>query len=193
VETETELERDHLLRAVECLLLVGGGPVRIEQLREVLNVPDETVRDVLRELTQIYGARGLQIQPIAGGYQLTTRPEFAPYVARFLGLERREPLSRAALETLAIVAYRQPVTRAEIEAVRGVRCEHVLQRLGELELIRELGRRPTLGRPILYGTTDAFLRHFGLKDLTDLPPLEGHDPRQVLAAQDAAADTLPQR
>ncbi len=189
--TASEFDRDRLVRAVECLLLVGGGPVRVEHLREVLDVADETVHDILADLVRIYGDRGLQILHIAGGYQLTTRPEFAPYVQRFLGLERREPLSRAALETLAIVAYRQPVTRAEVEAVRGVRCEHVLERLGELELIREVGRRPTLGRPILYGTTDAFLRHFGLKDLTDLPPLEGHDPRQVLAAQDAAAP-LPQ-
>jgi segregation and condensation protein B len=171
------------MRAVECLLLVGGGPVRIDQLREVLGAGDDVVREVIADLTRIYEGRGLQIQHVAGGYQLATRPEFATYVQRFLGLERREPLSRASLETLAIVAYRQPVTRAEIEAVRGVRCEHVLERLGELELIREVGRRPTLGRPILYGTTEAFLRHFGLRDLNDLPPLEGHDPRQALASE----------
>src|SRR5574341_1490038 len=170
METETPVDRDRLLQAMECLLLVGGGPVRIDQLRDVLGVPDDVVRDLGAELIRVYDQRGLQVQQVAGGYQLTTRPEFAPYVSRLLGLERREPLSRASLETLAIVAYRQPVTRAEIESVRGVRCEHVLDRLSELELIRELGRRPTLGRPILYGTTDAFLRHFGLKDLNDLPP-----------------------
>lgn len=187
MEPEGALDRDRLLRAMECLLLVGGGPVRVDQLRDVLGVSDELVRDLAGELIRLYDQRGLQVQQVAGGYQLTTRPEFAPYVSRLLGLERREPLSRASLETLAIVAYRQPVTRAEVEAVRGVRCEHVLERLTELELIREIGRRPTVGRPILYGTTEAFLRHFGLKDLSDLPPLEGHDPRQALASDPLAS------
>lgn len=173
-------DRETLKRAAECVLLVSGGPVSLDQIREILAAPPHVVRDVLTDLQQEYAGRGLQIQEVAGGYHLCTRPEFAPYVQRFLRLDHQDALSHAALETLAIVAYRQPVTRAEIEAVRGVRCEHVLDRLLERHLIREVGRRPTLGRPILYGTTEGFLRYFGLKDLDSLPPLEGHDPRGAL-------------
>ncbi len=172
--------REHLRRAVECVLLVSGGPVTPDQLKETLGVSAEIVRDVLLDLTRDYAERGLQVQAVAGGYQLCTRPEFSEYVQRFLRLDHSEPLSQAALETLAIVAYRQPVTRAEIEAVRGVRCEYILDRLLERHLIREVGRRPTLGRPILYGTSEGFLRHFGLHDLEALPPLRGDDPRGAL-------------
>jgi len=182
-----EMERDRLKRAVECVLLVGGGPVTPDQLKETLGVPVELVHEVLRDLVAEYADRGLQIQALAGGYQLCTRPEFSEYVQRFLRLDQREPLSQAALETLAIVAYRQPVTRAEIEAVRGVRCEHVLERLLDRHLIRDLGRKQALGRPILYGTTEGFLRHFGLRDLDALPPLRGNDPRSAFgtpASQD---------
>ena len=169
-----------LKRALECVLLVSGGPVTPEQVGETLAVPPATAREVLEDLRHEYEGRGLQIQVLAGGYQLCTRPEYSSYVQRFLHLEQLDPLSQAALETLAIVAYRQPVTRAEIEAVRGVRVEHVLDRLLERHLIREVGRRPTVGRPILYGTTEGFLRHFGLRDLQSLPPLRGDDPRGVL-------------
>lgn len=173
---------DEVKRAAECILLVGGGPVTVPQLQEALGVTPETVRAVLWELQQDYAGRGLQVQEVASGYQLCTRPELSAYVQRFLQLGHREALSQAALETLAIVAYRQPVTRAEIEAVRGVRCDHVLETLAERHLIREISRRPTLGRPILYGTTEAFLRYFGLKDLRDLPPMAGGDPRGALGA-----------
>lgn len=188
-----DVDRDELKRAVECVLLVSGGPVTAAQLRETLGVAEETIRTVLWDLQQEYSGRGLQIQAVAGGYQLCTRPELAQYVQRFLRLDHREPLSVAALETLAIVAYRQPVTRADLEAVRGVRCEHVLERLLDRHLIRELGRRPTLGRPILYGTTEGFLRYFGLKDLNDLPPLADHDPRSALQAVASAAEARTER
>jgi segregation and condensation protein B len=169
-----------LKRALECVLLVSGGPVTPEQIAGTLDVPLEVARDVLEELRRDYEDRGLQIQALAGGYQLCTRPEYSAYVQRFLHLDELEPLSQAALETLAIIAYRQPVTRAEIEAVRGVRVDHVLDRLLERHLVREVGRRPTVGRPILYGTTEGFLRHFGLRDLQALPPLAGDDPRRAL-------------
>jgi segregation and condensation protein B len=171
---------DDLKRALECVLLVSGGPVTPDQIAGTLDVPLETARDVLEDLRRDYADRGLQIQILAGGYQLCTRPEYSSYVQRFLHLDELDPLSQAALETLAIVAYRQPVTRAEIEAVRGVRVDHVLDRLLERHLIREVGRRPTVGRPILYGTTEGFLRHFGLRDLQSLPPLAGDDPRRAL-------------
>lgn len=185
-----DLDLEELKRAAECLLLVGGGPVTVDQLAEALGAPPQTVHAVLWELQQDYSGHGLQIQAVAGGYQLCTRPELAPYVQQFLRLDHREPLSQAALETLAIVAYRQPITRAEIEAVRGVRSDHVIDRLLERHLIRELGRKPVLGRPILYGTTEGFLRYFGLKDLADLPALEGDDPRRALT--NGPPQTAPQ-
>lgn len=178
---------EELKKAAECLLLVGGGPVTVEQLAEALGAPPQTVHALLWELQQDYGSRGLQIQAVAGGYQLCTRPELAQYVQQFLRLDHREPLSQAALETLAIIAYRQPITRAEIEAVRGVRSDHVIDRLLERHLAREVGRKQTLGRPFLYGTTEGFLRHFGLQDLEGLPALEGDDPRRAFSGGPPAA------
>src|SRR5256712_2705964 len=120
---------DELKRAAESILLVSGGPVTVDQLVEALGVPPQTVHALLWELQQDYAGRGIQIQTLAGGYQLCTRPELALYVQRFLRLDHREPLSQAALEPLAIVAYRQPITRAEIEAVRGGRRGTILQRV----------------------------------------------------------------
>jgi len=178
---------DHLKGAVECVLLVAGGPVTAQHLAETLGVAPDAAVDAVAALAAEYAGRGLQIQSVAGGYQLCTRPEFSEYVQRFLRLDFREPLSQAALETLAIVAYRQPVTRGEVELVRGVRSEHVLERLVERHLIREVGRKPTVGRPILYGTTEGFLRHFGLRDLTALPPLRGDDPRTIFTGRTSEA------
>lgn len=164
--------RRHVLRcALECLLLASGGPVPLRRLAEALQCPEEEAESLLAELQADYEGRGLMVQQVAGGYQLCTRPEYAEYVTRLIAAQP-EPLSRAALETLAVVAYRQPVTRAEVEAVRGARSDHHLRRLLELHLIREVGRKPGPGSPILYGTTELFLRHFGLRDLADLPPLD---------------------
>lgn len=158
-------------RAIECILLVSGGPVRMEQLVDAAQVPPEIVTAAVEVLMQEYAGRGLEIQTVAGGYQLATRPDYAEAVQRFLGAAGREPLTQASLEALAIVAYRQPITRPELEAVRGVRSEYVLERLEERRLIRVVGRKATVGRPILYATTEGFLRYFGLRDLVDLPPM----------------------
>lgn len=159
-------------RAVECVLFVSGEPVTIERLVTAVGQPPEVITQAVSRLVKEYEARGLQVQAVAGGYQLGTHPAYAEAVERYLGEAGREPLSQAGLEVLAIVAYRQPVTRPEIEAVRGVRSDHLLQRLEERQLIRVVGRKVALGRPFLYGTTDAFLRHFGLHDLSQLPPME---------------------
>ncbi len=168
----TDEELRETANAVECVLLVSGESVRLEQLAAALEAPAEVVTAALEMLRQEYAARGLEIRAVAGGYQLGTRPAYAEAVRRYLGAAAREPLSQAALETLAIVAYRQPITRPEIDALRGVRSEYILERLEERRLIRAVGRKETVGRPILYGTTDSFLRYFGLRDLGDLPPLE---------------------
>jgi segregation and condensation protein B len=161
--------------AIECLLLVRGGPVRLEELRKVLDVGEAELAATLAALQVEYEGRGLQVQEIADGYQLCTRPEYGSHVQRLLRLDELEPMTRATLEVLAIVAYRQPITRAEVDATRGVRSTHHLLKLQDRRLIREVGRRPGPGRPILYGTSEGFLKYFGLKDLSALPKLGDHE------------------
>jgi segregation and condensation protein B len=180
--TNGEARALEIRNAIECLLLARGGSVRLAELEKVLEADEAEIRATLAALQVEYVGRGLQIQEIAGGYQLCTRPEYGQYVQRLLRLSELEPLTRATLEVLAIVAYRQPVTRAEVDAVRGVQSVHHLIKLLDRHLIREMGRRPGPGRPILYGTTDGFLRYFGLSDLTALPPLTDHDRPATLPA-----------
>jgi len=165
---------------IECLLLARGGPVRLAEMRRVLDVDEAELIATLAALQVEYAGRGLQIQEVAQGYQLCTRPEYAAYVQRLLRVGELEPLTRATLDVLAIVAYRQPVTRAEIDAIRGVQSVHHLVKLEERRLICEVGRRPGPGRPILYGTTEGFLRYFGLKDLSALPQIGEHEFSTVL-------------
>ena len=119
-----------------------------------------------------YNRRGICLKRFGSHIQLSTRAEFAPYVERLLQPIQKQSLSQSALETLAVVAYRQPVTRLEIEAVRGVKCDYSVQSLVNKGLIQEVGRKEALGRPILYGTTEAFLSHFGIETLDDLPVQE---------------------
>ncbi len=146
------------------------------------------VEQAIHELRLDYAERGLQIIRIAGGYQMCTRPEYADFISALLKPERIR-LSRAALETAAIVAYRQPVTQPEIESIRGVNSDAVLKTLLERNLIKQVGRRETVGRPILYATTDEFLNHFGLNDLSELPELaEPADPETESENRQSRAD-----
>ena len=161
-------------RIVEGLLFVSGQPVTLKRLKEVLGeLEEEPLRRLISELQADYqqARRAFRIQEVAGGYQLVTDPELAPWMKRLLQLPREETLSKPALETLAIIAYRQPLTKAEIEAIRGVDGTATLDTLLERQFVRVLGRKDTPGRPLLYGTTDEFLRHFGLKSVEDLPPM----------------------
>jgi segregation and condensation protein B len=157
---------------VESLLFVASEPVPITQIAEALEVKVAEVEQALTELNAEIGARGVRVQRKGDKVQLTTQPECAPYVEKFLGLDLTTRLSKPALETLAIIAYQQPVTRAQIEHVRGVNCDAVLATLLNRGLIEELGRLETAGRPIQYGTTFAFLQHFGLRSLEDMPSLQ---------------------
>ncbi|HET7090161.1 MAG TPA: SMC-Scp complex subunit ScpB [Anaerolineae bacterium] len=171
---------------VESLLFVSGEPVSVARLAEALEVSAEQVEEALaelREATRNGASRGLILQRRGDKVQLTTRPECAPYVEKFLGLSLTSRLSKPALETLAIVAYQQPVTRPEIEMIRGVNCDGVIQTLLSKGLIEEVGRLETAGRPIQYGTTFAFLQHFGLRSLEDMPPLRTGEPAAASEAQ----------
>lgn len=166
------LSEDELMRLVESLLFVADEPVPIARLARTLEVPEAMVQVVLDRLARECQTRGIRLQRTAGRVQLVSAPEAAPYIERFLGLELTSRLSPAALEVLAIIAYRQPITRAQIEAIRGVSCDAVLRTLVSRGLVEEVGRLEQAGRPILYGTTFQFLQYFGLSSLEELPPLE---------------------
>jgi segregation and condensation protein B len=157
---------------IESLLFVADEPVAIGRLAAAIGVQQEVVEEALRELGEEYEQRGLRLQRKGERVQMVTAPEAAPHIERFLDLELSSKLSAPALETLAIVAYQQPITRAEVEAVRGVNCDSVLRTLVSKGLIEEVGRLSQAGRPIIYGTTFEFLQHFGLQDLAELPPLK---------------------
>ncbi len=156
---------------LEGILFVADEPVPVAQLAEILQVKRSVVRKAVRALADEYRERGLRVQSEGERVQMVTAPETAEYVERFLGLEFSGKLSVPALETLAILAYQQPITRPEIEAIRGVNCQGVLWNLVARGLIETLGRRETVGRPIVYGTTFEFLQYFGLGNLEELPEL----------------------
>ncbi len=156
---------------IESLLFVADGAVPVARLAEALEVTTRQVETGLAALAESYHHRGLSLQRFRDKVQLTTAPAAASGVERFLGLAALTPLSRAALEALAIVAYQQPVTRPQIEAIRGVNSDSVIKNLLGKGLIEESGRTEGPGRPVLYSTTSEFMQHFGLAALTDLPPL----------------------
>lgn len=158
---------------IEAILFVAGEPVRVDEMAKALNV---TVRQVENEITKLrdeydFHQRGFTLKRFGHQVQLATRALYAEDVVHLLQPVQKQSLSQAAMETLAVVAYKQPVTRAEVEQVRGVKCDYSIQSLMKKELIMEVGRKEALGRPILYGTTENFLSHFGLTNLEDLPPM----------------------
>jgi segregation and condensation protein B len=157
---------------IESLLFVAGEPVTISQLARALEIPADAIEVALAELQEACRQRGVRVQRHGETLQLVTAPEAAPAIARFLGVQAGTRLSPAALEVLAIIAYRQPLTRAQIDSVRGVDSSGVLRVLQARNLITDAGRLETVGRPILYATTAEFLRQFGLTSLEALPPLE---------------------
>jgi segregation and condensation protein B len=156
---------------LEAMLFVAAEPVTTAQLAAALDVSNSVIERGLNELDVSLASRGLRLQRHAGRVQLTTAPELAELIERFLGLEATSHLSRAALETLAIIAYQQPVTRPQIDAIRGVNSDSMMKSLLNKGLILESGRADGPGRPILYSTTPEFLQHFGLNSILEMPPL----------------------
>ena len=161
---------NHLKSHIEALLFASGDPLSVEKLAQILDIETQHVEMLVAQLREEMedDSRGLTIVTVAGGYQLCTKPQLSAVVSKLVKVQENK-LSMAAMETLAIIAFKQPVTRQEIEAIRGVSVERVLTTLLERQVIKEVGRKEAMGRPILYGTTDAFLTCFGLKDLEDLP------------------------
>lgn len=161
-----------LVEKLEALLFVASSPVSAQSLAGALSVTEGQVEQGLELIRDRLNAAGpLQLISIAGGYQLCTKPEFAEIVAQFLKPDRSK-LSRALLEVLAVVAYQQPITIGDIDAIRGVASEYSVRALVERRLIRDVGRKHAPGRPVLYGTTQQFLHQFNMNDLADLPKLE---------------------
>jgi segregation and condensation protein B len=174
-EARGEQARDPRLALVEAALLAADEPLTARRLAAAAGLADgNEARRLVHRLQALYDADGtaFQVEELAGGFQLLTRPEFHPWLVRLRRSGTDLRLSGAARETLAIVAYRQPIMRADVEAIRGVQCSEVLRQLMERGLIRIAGRDDSLGRPVLYGTTKKFLQVFGLKGLHDLPLAE---------------------
>lgn len=173
---------NHLKGHIEALLFTSGNPVPVQKLSEILEIDRENVITLLEELKQDMAGsdRGLTIVEVAGGYQLCTKPELSPVLEKMVEVQEAR-LSLAAMETLAIIAFKQPVTKQEIENIRGVKVDGVVTTLVDRALIKEVGRKEAIGRPILYGTTDDFLKCFGLKNLDELPDLSqyvGTEPQE---------------
>jgi segregation and condensation protein B len=160
------------VQLIESLLFIAGEPLTITQLAHTLELAPDAVEAALEELAAACRQRGVRVQRSGDHVQLVSAPESAAVVERFLGIGPQPRPSTAALETLAIIAYRQPITRAQIEAIRGVDSSGVVRALLVRELIAEAGRLETVGRPILYATTPEFLRQFGLSSLAELPEIE---------------------
>jgi segregation and condensation protein B len=168
------MDRAEQKRVIEAVLFLTEEPLKADRVAAVLASSLSEAEVLMQELKDDLAAanRGLQVVETAGGFQLGTVPELAPYLESAFSEDVSSNLSTAALEALAIIAYKQPVTRIEIESIRGVRSEHVLENLLKRKLIKISGRKEGPGRPLLYGTTADFLKYFGLKELADLPPLD---------------------
>ncbi len=168
----TDLTDQELIKILEGLLFVAPEPVTVNHLASAIECEAREVESALEQLKEISQARGIRLQQHGKKVQLVSAPDLADYIERFLGLSVSSKLSPAALEALSIVAYRQPVTRPEIEAIRGVNSDGVLRTLLNKGLVEEVGRLDTVGHPTLFGTTFEFLRYFGLEKLEDLPELD---------------------
>lgn len=167
-----EFTQETLMAAVEAILFTMGDSVEISQIASALGVSEDEVRDAGKRLMKQYEARGgLQIQQFDASFQMSTKPEQYENLVRIAKVPKKAVLSDSVLETLSIVAYRQPITKAEVEQIRGVSSDYAINKLLEYDLIKELGRKDAPGRPILFGTTEQFLRSFGVKNLTELPAM----------------------
>lgn len=165
---------DEIKSAVESILFISKKPINAKEISECCSFEIGTVEKILEELKLEYESKTLQIIKLAKGYIMATRPEFSEYIESFLKNPLHITLSPQALETLSIISYKQPVAKPDIENIRGVMCDAVIKSLLEKKLIKEMGRADKIGRPILYGTTHDFLKHFGLNDLNDLPALDAN-------------------
>ncbi|MCU0641670.1 MAG: SMC-Scp complex subunit ScpB [Candidatus Margulisbacteria bacterium] len=183
------MEPTRIKNILESLLFVAREPLAVEQLEEMIGVPRDYLGSLLEELVAELQGRGIQVFKLAGGYLMGTNPENVAFVEKILHPKEETRLSAQALETLAIIAYKQPVTRVEIERIRGVDSGWVIDSLVTKKLVKEVGRSEAIGRPYIYATSEDFMRHFGLKDLASLPPLPSSEADQETIFKSALQET----
>lgn len=178
------MDDQELLGIVEAVLFASGEPLDVDDFAAALDLPVLQLQGALDRLASFYDyeRRGLTLMRFGNKVQMATRGDYVDHVERVLSPVRKQTLSQAAMETLSYIAYRQPVTRGDIERVRGVKCDYTVSSLAAKGLIAEVGRRDTLGRPVLYGTTDTFLKYFGIQSLSELPE------KELFSAQASAAE-----
>jgi segregation and condensation protein B len=175
------MSREKTKPIIESLLFTQDKPLTVEKIEEVIpELERGEIRTIIAELMEEYRAehRGIQVVEIANGFQMCTKKQYEQYIQKLLTRSKSKKMSKSALETLSIIAYKQPITRVEVEALRGVECGGVIRSLLETRFIKIGGRKNVPGRPIIYKTTEDFLTYFGLKDLSELPPL--HEVNQVM-------------
>lgn len=167
------MEINEVESVVEALLFAAGDVLSLEKLSDIIEIDRKTLKNIIAKMADSYlqAGRGIIIREINGGYQLCTKPEYFDYLKKLIEPRQKQGLSQAAFETLAIIAYKQPVTRAKIEYIRGVSSDSAITRLLDRNLIREAGRMDSPGKPILYETTEEFLRSFGFRSIGDMPVL----------------------
>lgn len=172
--------------AIESMLFVSGEPLALRELSNNLELKEKNVEEILSEMANEYEdkSRGIRLISINGAYQLVTKSENSDFVQKLLKKNKKHSLSQASIESLAIIAYRQPITRIDIDEIRGVKSESAIARLIERGLIKDIGRLEVPGRPILYGTTDEFLRQFGLKTIKELPSLDLYSDEETQSSID---------
>ena len=172
------MEEKRIMAVIEAVLFAMGDSVELSRLNHVLEIPEKEIREIIAKMNDKYKRqdRGIYIVELEDAVQLCTKPELYEYLIKVAKAPRKYVLSDTLLETLSIIAYKQPVTRLEVEKIRGVSCDHAVNRLLEFNLIQELGRLDAPGRPLLFGTTEELLRTFGVKSLGDLPIL---NPEQI--------------
>lgn len=191
----TEVSKKNVyLSVIESLLFVSGEPLKLSHIAEIIECDDKYTRSLMKELDLRYRdeCRGIKLICINNEYQLSTKPENSTYIQKLIRTNTRQTLSQASLETLAIIAYKQPITRIDIDEIRGVKSESAIVNLLQKNLIKESGRLEAPGRPFLYSTTDEFLRHFGLESLKEMPPIneiiEGYEQDNLLGDEETASD-----
>lgn len=180
------MEKKEIKSIVEAMLFTWGDPLELKEIAAIIDLDEKELEALIDEMIDEfdYNFRGLKIIKINSAFQLATRPEHYEWIKKLFSTTSSKNLSNAALETLSIIAYKQPVIKSDIEAIRGVRCDRSIETLMNKGLVEDLGRLDTVGRPIIYGTTDKFLRNFGLESIEDLTPLEEFEKKENTMNED---------